>query len=359
MKKLILIITLIFFSSSLLALDTYERAKVIKILEKIDNKDKDSTIDYTLKTAIEIKSGKFKGKRVIINHPYLIEKGYNVYYKSGDKVLLLIESETEEESNVSYTIIDIDKRGQIISLFLILFIFVVILGKWQGLKAILALLTVIGLILYIFIPLISKGFSPIFLSISLSALGSLITVFFIAGKSKKALVAFLGTVAGVTVSGILSFIYIKTMRLSGYSTLEILYAADILENVKIKELISAGVIIGSLGAVMDVAMSIASSLEEIKKSNNNITEKEMIDSGLNIGKDIIGTMVNTLILAYLGSSMATILLFSMQGSSFPLIRIFNFEFIASEILRAVCGSIGILVAVPISSILAAKIYHKI
>lgn len=356
MKKFIILITIIFSTFHVFASEKYEKGKILKILGKVDVSEEESeSVKYKLRTVVYIKSGNLKGKKIFINHSYSVEDAYNLYYKEGDMVLLLIE---EENGIYDYTIVDIDKRGKLLSIFVILFVLVIILGKWKGVKAILALLSVILLVIYAFIPLISKGYSPILISILLSAVGSFITVICIAGISKKGITAFLGTVAGVAVSGILSMFYIKTMRLSGYSTLEILYAADLLSGVKIKELISAGVIIGSLGAVMDVAMSISSSMEEIKKNSCDLDEKKLFKSGINIGKDIIGTMVNTLILAYLGSSMATILLFSMQGSDFPLIRILNFEFIATEILRAVCGSIGILVSVPITSLIGAKIYNK-
>lgn len=109
---------------------------------------------------------------------------------------------------------------------------------------------------------------------------------------------------------------------------------------------------------MDVAMSISSALNEIKEKNQTIHGKELFLSGMRIGSDIIGTMINTLILAYIGSSLMTTIFIYLQKSQYPLIRILNFESIVVEILRAFCGSIGILVAVPITAYVASKIYSK-
>jgi uncharacterized membrane protein len=132
----------------------------------------------------------------------------------------------------------------------------------------------------------------------------------------------------------------------------------ILGNINLKEIVSAGIIIGALGAVMDIGVSISSALWELKEQNPKITEKELIKSGMNIGKDVIGTMVNTLILAYVGSSIFTILLIVAQNTEFPLIRVLNTEFILIELLRGLAGSIGIVVVVPIATFLSSKIYTR-
>ena len=145
------------------------------------------------------------------------------------------------------------------------------------------------------------------------------------------------------------------MGLTGYSTVDAVGYVGILGNIKVKELISAGIILGSMGAVMDVAMSISSSLTELKEKNPNLLPKEIFTSGINIGRDIVGTMINTLILAYIGSSLFDILIISIHINELPVARLFNFEFIAVEILKSFSGSIGILVAIPITAYLSSYI----
>ncbi|MGL5904429.1 MAG: YibE/F family protein, partial [Cetobacterium sp.] len=134
--------------------------------------------------------------------------------------------------------------------------------------------------------------------------------------------------------------------------------SNLLQGIKVKEIISAGVILGSMGAVMDVSMSISSALTELKNRDFGITGKEIFDSGMRIGEDIIGTMVNTLILAYIGSGILSTLFIYLQKEQFPLIRILNFESVAADILRAFAGSIGILIAVPITSYLCCVMFSK-
>ena len=129
------------------------------------------------------------------------------------------------------------------------------------------------------------------------------------------------------------------MRLTGYVDVDAINNAQLLQNIDLKQLISAGILLGSLGAVMDVAMSVSSALYELKEHHQELSKYQLFKSGMNIGSDIIGTMVNTLILAYVGSSLFTIMLFMMQREYFPLIRILNYEFIAVEILRSLFGSI--------------------
>ena len=148
------------------------------------------------------------------------------------------------------------------------------------------------------------------------------------------------------------------MRLNGFLDSDLLASAYLLKNIKMRELIPAGVIIGSLGAVMDVAVSITSSINELHETDPNMSKKSMFRSAINIGNDIIGTMINTLILAYIASSIFTLLLIYIQANDYPLIRTLNFQDIAVEIMRSICGSIGILVSVPLTAYIGTMIYKK-
>ena len=148
------------------------------------------------------------------------------------------------------------------------------------------------------------------------------------------------------------------MRLNGYLDPELLSSASILKNINLKEVIPAGVIIGSLGAVMDVAVSIASSINELHETDPDMSQKSMFKSVINIGTDIIGTMINTLILAYIASSVFTLLLVYAQAGEYPMARLLNFQDIAVEIMRSVCGSIGILISVPLTAYIGTLIYKQ-
>jgi len=359
MKKLLILITFLILNMLTFSNNDefYEKGKVLEILNKIKPTEDEIDIKYKLKTIIKIETGLEKGKKIIINHPIFKKEQYSVFYSQGDHVVLYA-SKINELSEYEYNIIDLDKRGRLIFLGITFFILIFILGRFQGLKAILALTTTVFLIFYGFIPLLTKGYSPILLAVILSIISSLLTVFLIAGLKEKGKIALIGTSLGVILAGIISLIFVKCLHITGYTSLESIYSAEYFNGINVKQLVSAGIIIGSLGAIMDVAISIASSLEEIYKSNPEISRIQLFSSGMNIGKDIIGTMINTLILAYIGSSLFTVLLFMLQKQNFPIIRILNFEFIVTEILRAIAGSMGILIAVPFTSYFGALMYQK-
>lgn len=335
----------------------YEKGKIVEILNKIKPTEDETDLKYKLRTIVRIETGSQKGKKVILNHPIFKKEQYSVFYSKGDHVVLYV-SKLDKLSRYEYNIIDLDKRGRLILLGLVFFILVFILGRFQGLKATLALVTTVLLIFYGFIPLLTRGYSPIILAVLLSIISSILTVFLITGLREKGKIALIGTSLGVILAGIISLVFVKYLHISGYTSLESIYAAEYFNGINVKQLVSAGIIIGSLGAIMDVAISIASSLEEIYRNNPEISRIKLFSSGMNIGKDIIGTMINTLILAYIGSSLFTVLLFMVQKQNFPMIRILNFEFIATEILRAVAGSMGILIAVPFTSYFGTLLYQK-
>lgn len=332
--------------------EKYEKAIVIEIGEKIEAKEYEKDmVNYYEKIKIKIKTGKYKNKIFIISNPNFVEKKFNYKIKKNDKVQVIINEDT-------INIVSIDNRNNMLMLLIIFLSIILFLGKIKGLKAIIALFFSLIMIIYFFIPFILKGYEPIIIALIMLCIISFVSIILIMGINKKSLSALIGLLGGIFFSGTISYIFISLMRISGYYSMEILNYADILGDIDMFQLITAGIIIGSTGAIMDVSVSISSSLSEIKLHNNSIDKKQLFQSGMNIGKDIIGTMVNTLILAYIGSSIVDILLFNIQKVDYPLIRVFNFEFVIVEFVRAVCGSIGILVSVPITSYFSSKFLTK-
>lgn len=367
MKKFLYLFFIIFslsFSTKIYSNEEYISGKVVSLVSETEGEESEG-IDKILRFRVEILEGDEKGRIVELDFPVYIEKQYNFTTKVGDKVVLyksfdLENSEEEKEGTPieSIYISDIDKRGIFYTLFAIFIITTLFVAKKKGAQSLIALLFTLIFIIKVFIPAISKGYSPILFAVLTCIFSTIITTFFITGFSKKSFTAILGTTVGVAVAGFMSYGFANIMRLTGYADAEILSYANVISKINLKELISAGVIIGSLGAVMDVAVSISSSINELYEHNPNIKEKTLFKSAMNIGNDIIGTMVNTLILAYIGSSILTILLVYLQSSSYPIIRILNYEDIATEILRSVCGSIGILVSVPVTSYIGTKMYKR-
>jgi uncharacterized membrane protein len=178
-------------------------------------------------------------------------------------------------------------------------------------------------------------------------------MFIIAGFNRKAISAIIGTMAGVIFAGIISLVIGYYANLSGLDSSEaqmLLYSTETL-NLDFKGILFASILLGTLGAVMDVCMSISSSITELKDNNPIMTVKQLFKSGMNIGKDVMGTMSNTLILAYAGTSMCMMLLFMVNNMI--LVDVVNMELISTEIVRAMAGTIGLIISIPITAIVAS------
>ena len=196
---------------------------------------------------------------------------------------------------------------------------------------------------------IYKGFDPIWTSIFTCVFIIAATFFIIGGINKKIITASIGTLGGVILAGGVATIFNYLCKMSGAGEDAIQLSVSMTTmTFNFKDLLFAGIIISALGACMDVGMSIASSLDEIKSKNPDITYKELFKSGMNIGRDTIATMTNTLILAYVGGSITLILLF--LACNISLVDIVNKETIAQEIISAIAGSMGVVYTVPITSI---------
>lgn len=302
---------------------------------------------YIQPVDIKVLDGKYKGQIFRVENGIPDNSAYALVVKKGDKVVLGIEDSGEE---IDIIITDY-YRGDYLKVLVIMFLLIVVLiGKLKGLRSLISLaITVLGVI-YIVLPGILKGQDPMVLSIIISIVVTIITILLVAGFSKKSYGAIIGTSIGVLIAGLIAFYIGSRVRLTGMSAEEASMLMFIPQEIEFnfRNLLFAGIILGSLGAVMDVGMSIASSIEEVYSANPNLTRKELFLSGMNVGSDIMGTMVNTLILAYTGSSIPLLLLF--MAYDMPLLEIFNLDIIATEIVRSIAGSIGLVLTIPITAL---------
>lgn len=279
---------------------------------------------------------------------------YDVYLEKGDKVMLLLN--VYEDGSVEGYAIDFARNNMMLIFVLLFFAGLILLGKMKGLKALISLLVTIGAIFFVLIPLTLQGYDPLMLAILVSIAVTLVTITIIAGFNKKALSAIIGTIVGVICAALIAYLVGNVSLLTGLSgeDARILYINR--PELNFSHIFFASIMIGALGAIMDVGMSIASSVNEIYQTNKNTSQKKLFASGMQVGKDIMGTMSNTLILAYVGSSLPLLLLFSMN--SFGFMHIINFDFIAAEIVRSISGSFGLLLAIPITALASSFFLHK-
>jgi len=329
-----------------------------KVLEIRENKDKETTysdsgykvIIYDVK--LSITSGVHKGETVTAEHIVDQRMVYNLQVDAGDEVLIFLE-EDENGRILNAYIAEIYRQkylGYLVVFFLIL---LVAFGGIKGLKTIVTLGLTGLAILKILLPGLLKGYNPVFLTIGVCAAVTALTLLLIGGFNKKTVSAILGTTAGVICAGILALIFGTLAKLTGLGEQETQMLAFIPQSTGFdyKGLLFAGIIIGALGAVMDVAMSIASAMSELEAIKPDISNKELIGAGMNIGKDIMGTMANTLILAYVGTALPILLLF--MANNIPAGEFLNWDMIASEVVRSLVGSIGLIFTIPLTALVAA------
>jgi len=220
-------------------------------------------------------------------------------------------------------------------------------------KAFVGLAYTVICICFILLPLLLKGFSPIPLTCVIIIVTSALCFFLIGGFQKKMIAAALGCICGVLVAALLAYI---AATIGGVTTFQMDEAEALLlvkadSDLQIRGLFISGILIASVGAVMDIAMSIASALDEVHMLNPERNWRELFASGMNIGRDAMGTMANTLVLAYVGSSLNMMVLIYSYGVSFT--QLMNTDFVAIEMIQAIAGSAGIILTVPCVSIISA------
>lgn len=256
---------------------------------------------------------------------------------------------------ISVWLYNLKRDTHVFVLLGVFFAALLVLGRGQGLKSVLGLLFTCVLIVTVLIPAFFAGFPPVAVSILLVSVMAIVSFLLIGGFTRKTYAAIAGTVCGIAVAGIISVIVSYSAQLSGINMEggeQLLNLAPDYD-IRLDGLLFASILIASLGAVMDVSMSIASSMQEILTANPHLTGKALFLSALTVGKDITGTMSNTLILAFTGSSLPLIMMIWGYGMSFK--QCINIPRIVIEIMHGISGSIGIIAAVPCTALISVFI----
>ena len=287
------------------------------------------------------------GTRQIRNDPIRI--------KEGDRLLVTISSLPDGTLSAHFT--DFYRRN---SLFLLFAIFIgasILISGWKGVRSLLGIMLSLAVIVLIILPGIQSGRDPL----SISILGALLFVglslYIVYGWNVKTHAAVLGSFIALAITGVLAYIFVTNARLTGYGDENMFFVTQMTQNqLNVRSLLLAGVLIGTLGVLDDLVISQASAVFELFRNNPNQTFRELFKSAMNIGQDHIAATVNTLVLAYAGASLPMLLLFSFRNVDYGLA--INLEFIAEEIVRTMVGSLGLFAAVPITTGLAALIAIK-
>lgn len=340
-----------------------EKARIIEI-KSIDTDEYSlgegtSMSTTTVNFKAEILSGEYKGKIVsgiqnIDNFsPYVTKQ-----IEEGDKVLLTHDEGDNIDISRDWIYSEMLRTDKLMILMVSFLLLILLFGGKKGVNTIVSLGFTCLAIFGVFVPSVLAGANIYITSVIICLYTIIMTLVIVNGCDKKTLSAIIGCFSGVLLAGVITLIMNKILHLTGVldETSIHITLLDTEKPIDLLGIIFGSIIIGAMGAVMDVSMSISSSLYELSKKVENADFYMLIGSGFTIGRDIMGTMANTLVLAYIGSSLSSVLLLIIYNPN--ILSLMNREMVVVEILQALVGSIGILFTIPFTSFIAAFLYSK-
>ena len=333
----------------------YESGKVLEILT--DNCEPDPTAEGAYRgeqtLLVEVTSGQYKGQTILTDNA--VGPLYGEPAKAGQRVTLILS--TYADGTVRASVYEYDRSLPIALVLAVFFLVTVLVGGKTGAKSILGLAFSVAVLLLLLIPLLMKGWPTIPTTFVLCAYVTVVCFLLLGGTGRKVWCACLGTVVGMALAmafglAAQALSHIDGLRISDVEPL--LQLRQTGTPIGLRGLLVAGIIISAMGAVMDVAMSVASALSELKVVNPALTWQDLWRSGMNIGRDMVGTMTNTLIMAFLGSGFTLIIY--LYSLNLPFHELMSSTYLALEVVSGVASAIGVILAIPVTALLSALLF---
>ena len=305
----------------------------------------------------KILSGDEKGKLVQavqkINSYFMVPTNEA---KVGDKIVLV--GVADEMYQVNWLYSQYLRTDKLILLSAIFGALLILFGQRKGLQTLISLTFTVLAVFLVFIPAVLSGYNIYLWTLLTSIYVTMMTLIIVSGLNKKTVAAIIGCISGVIFSALLVLLMSKALKLTGVIDEESVFLLMINPDhpIDLKGIFFGAIVLGALGAIMDVSMSISSSLYEMKEKYAANSFSQLFTSGMTIGRDIMGTMANTLILAYIGSSLSSVLLMIVNRPS--VLYLMNVELVTIELLQAIIGSLGILMTLPLTAFVSALIYSE-
>lgn len=347
MKYLLLILSMLFLPVMA------DEAKILPsqtgIVEKVQYVDlNDDTVSQTKQTIqVRLLTGEFKGETVELDNMLTGNPYYDIKLKKNTKVILHAEDNGE---GVEFSIEDIKRSGNLCWLSLLFCGLLIYVGRKKGFYSLISIGLTVLLITHALSPLILIGINPVLATILICIASTAATMYLVGGFNAKSTSAVIGAMLSLLFAGLLSYITMFTAHLTGFTEENSMFLYTAHPELDFIGITISTMILATLGAVMDVAMSIASTINEIYITDNTKTVKDLFISGMNVGRDIIGTMANTLILVYLGGSLPLLLL----AGNIDLQKFINLNQVVTETASALIGSIAIVICVPFTAVAASQ-----
>lgn len=328
-------------------------AKVLRVVEERQVKLFDREQNFQ-KLELEFESGSRKNEKVIIDNgtaPAFNSQKYN----PGDKVVIA-HTKNPDGGDVFY-IIDYNRTDALFWLFVVFSGLTLLISGRKGIFSLLSMAFTFLIIFTVIVPQIASGKNPVLIAILASLLIVPVTFYLSHGFNRKTSIAVTATTISLLITGLLSTLFVNLTKLTGYASEE----AGFLQSVKggtfdIKGLLLAGIIIGTLGILDDVTITQASVVEQLKKASKDFNFLHLYQKAMAVGRDHIASVVNTLVIVYTGAALPLLVLFINNPA--PFTEVINYEIISEEIVRTLVSSIGLILSIPITTLLAAWVFSK-
>jgi uncharacterized membrane protein len=327
------------------------RAEVTEILEEGEI-DLGGTVQRYQLARVEILEGEYAGIIMEIDYGQRQVLSGNVYLSPGDDILVTLGKRQDGVLTAYYT--EHVRTGPILWLLLAFTIAILLISRWKGLRSLLSMAFSLFVIIRYIIPHILAGEDPVRVSIIGAALLLGVTLYLTYGWNLKTHSAVLGMMLVLVITGTLAYFFVIFTRLTGAGDENALFLIQMLESrINLRGLLLGGMIIGALGVLDDLVTTQASAVFELNGANPGLSFRALYNAAMRIGQDHVAATVNTLVLAYAGASLPMLLMFSLGRGDYSYLV--NFSFVAEEIVRTLVGSLGLVAAVPLTTVIAAGI----
>ena len=293
---------------------------------------------------IEILTGEQAGAKFNINAVRLKDSGVDVI--KGRRYLLV--EDVFNDGTVQYSIADAYRISLVAFITSLICFVLAALTGWRGVKAIIGLLISILVIVFLMIPMIVDGWPPILPTLASTFIISCVTVYFVVKRAQYRLPAFLGSFGGVLAGFLLGLLMVYLWQLTGLASDGAALLASTLPGIDMRGILLSAILIGAIGAVLDVGISVTASMAELVDYDPEIPLGRLFLAGMNVGSEVLGSMINTLILAYIGSSLPMAVLISAAGVNY--IGLMNDPYVAQELAQSLAGTVGLLLTIPVTAL---------
>lgn len=332
----------------------YDTGTVLEILS--DSTEADDAADGAYRgdqlMLVEITSGRYEGETMQVYN--YVGPLYGAPLKVGDSAVLIVS--TYADGSHTATVYEFNRLLALAAIIALFVIATVLVGGKTGAKSLVGLVITLICIFLILLPMLMKGFPTLLTVFLICAYVAVVSFTILGGVSRKTLCASLATICGIAVALLFGLAAQALARIDGLRLADVEPLLQLRQTgtpIGLRYLLVGGIVISALGAVMDVAMSIASAISEIHSVNPTLSTKDLFRSGMNIGRDMVGTMTNTLILAFLGSSFVIVIyLYSIGLQPYQLL---SSSYFAIEVISGISSSIGVITSVPLTALISAYV----